>query len=330
MKRETEPQTPQTDPGSSNSPPVISVANLSKEYGKIQALDNVSFEIYPGEIVGVLGPNGAGKTTCIKCILGLVEPTSGQVGIAGIDARENSRAIHTHVAAMLEGARNVYWRLTARENLRLFASVAGESPPKARHDELLTRLNLDSRADEQVRNLSRGMKQKVSLATTLARDVDVAFLDEPTLGLDVESSLELRTELSELVADRQLTVVLSSHDMDVIEELCDRVIVMSDGQVVTDDRVDALLEAFRTQQYTVTVVDPPDSGLRSVAADCCTVTDCETSDGRAELTVTIEHEDQLAALISQLAQADGRIVSVNTADPDLEDIFLDVTGGEAR
>ena len=142
-------------------PPVVAVEGLAKTYGEdVRALDDVSFGIRPGEVVGLLGPNGAGKTTCIKCTLGLVEPTAGRVEVAGVDALERPQAAYSHVGAMLEGARNVYWRLTVRENLEFFAGIAGTPPSavRARHDELLERLDLTDRTDTAVRDLSRGMK----------------------------------------------------------------------------------------------------------------------------------------------------------------------------
>ena len=309
--------------------PIVAVRDLRKEYDEFRALDGVSFEIRPGEVVGLLGPNGAGKTTCLSCLLGLVEPTGGDVAVAGVNAQANPRVVHRHTAAMLEGARNVYWRLTPRENLEFFAGVAGRDTDRLRdrHDELLKRFGLADRADDPVRELSRGMKQKVSLATTLARDVDVVFLDEPTLGLDVESSLELRRELASLVAEEDLAVVLSSHDMDVIQDLCDRVVVLSDGEVGADDSVDALLDLFRTQTYEFTL-ETPGNGLRDGLERRCTVTVYDETDDRVTATVTVGDEDAFAETVSYLAAADGRLARVESVEPDFEEVFLRLTGGE--
>jgi len=323
-----------TRDGHEETTPVVAVENLQKTYDDVRAVDGVSFDVRPGEVVGLLGPNGAGKTTCLNCLLGLVEPTGGDVAVAGVDAQENPRAVHRHTAAMLEGARNIYWRLTARENLAFFAGVAGRDTDhlRDRHEELLERLNLADRADESVRKLSRGMKQKVSLATTLARDVDVVFLDEPTLGLDVESSLELRRELAALVAERNLAVVLSSHDMDVIQELCDRVVVLSDGKVVADDSVDALLEAFQTQTYEFRIERGVDETLceelRAELERRCTVTAWEETDTGVTVTVTVDDESGLAETVSYLASANGRLARIDSVEPDLEEVFLRITGGE--
>ena len=201
---------------------IVSVRNVRKTYGSgegaVTAVDDVSFDVQPGTVVGVLGPNGAGKTTLIKSMLGLVIPDEGDVTVDGIDVHAETREAYRRMGAMLEGARNVYWRLTVRENLEFFASLAGHDPGslRDRHEELLEQLGLADKADATVNDLSRGMKGKVSLAAALARDAPVAFLDEPTLGLDVESSIELRRELRRLAEQESMTIVLSSHDMAVV------------------------------------------------------------------------------------------------------------------
>jgi ABC-2 type transport system ATP-binding protein len=312
-------------------PPVVAVEGLQKTYGDdVRALDGVSFGVRPGEVVGLLGPNGAGKTTCIKCLLGLVEPSGGTVEVASVDAQANPRAAYGRVGAMLEGARNVYWRLTVRENLEFFAGIAGNAPSEVRdrHDELLERLTLAEKADEPVRDLSRGMKQKVSLATTLARDVDVVFLDEPTLGLDVESSLELRRELATLATERDLAVVLSSHDMDVIQDLCDRVVVLSDGEIVADDSVDALLDLFRTQTYEISFETPADTDVVSRLRQTCEVTDVSHHSTRTVVTVQLEDGNELPRVTGEVVDAGGQLHGVDTVEPDLEEAFLRITGGE--
>jgi ABC-type multidrug transport system, ATPase component len=313
-------------------PPVVAVEGLEKTYGDgIQALNGVSFGARPGEVVGLLGPNGAGKTTCIKCLLGLVEPTAGTIEVASVDARANPRTAYSRVGAMLEGARNIYWRLTVRENLEFFAGIAGNAPSEVRdrHDELLERLTLAEKADEPVRDLSRGMKQKVSLATTLARDVDVVFLDEPTLGLDVESSLDLRRELDTLARERDLAVVLSSHDMDVIQDLCDRVVVLSDGEIVADDTVDSLLDLFRTQTYEISFETAAETDVVSRLRQMCEVTNVAHRSTETTVTVQLEDGNNLPTVAGAVVDAGGQLTGVTTVEPDLEEAFLRITGGDA-
>ena len=300
----------------------------------MRALDGVSFSVGRGggEVVGLLGPNGAGKTACIKSMLGLVLPSAGSVELAGVDVYADPRRAHRRVGAMFEGARNVYWRLTVRENLEFFAGLAGRSRASVRdrHDEPLRRFGLDDRADTPVRSLSRGMKQKVALACTLSRDVEVAFLDEPTLGLDVESSRDLRRELRDLAAEDDLTVVLSSRDMDVIEALCDRVVILSEGRVIADDPVDDLLDVFRTQTYRVVLDGAADAGLRDRLAATYDLTEWAVANGRTRLAATLPSGNRVADLTRTLVDEGYDIRSVDTVDPDLEEAFLRLTGGESE
>jgi len=309
--------------------PAVAVDGLRKTFGSgaeaVTAVDGVSFSISPGSVVGILGPNGAGKTTLIKSILGMVLPDEGAVRIDGIDTRDAPRAAYGRVDAMLEGARNDYWRLTVRENLRYFATISGVDPDSvvSRHDRLLDRLELTEKADVAVRDLSRGMKQKVSLASVLAGGADVVFLDEPTLGLDVESSRTLQTELRRLATENDLSVVLSSHDMDVVQTVCDRVIIMSEGRVVADDSVDALLRTDDSHSIRITSPDL-DGSLRAELRDRFTVTDAEALDvgGRVEIRAD---SDEFYALMAHLRNRGVMLADVTTVEPDLEDVFVDLT-----
>ncbi|WP_135825223.1 ABC transporter ATP-binding protein [Halorussus ruber] len=312
-------------------PPAIAVEGLRKRFGSgpdaVTAVDNVSLEIETGSVVGLLGPNGAGKTTTIKSILGMVLPDEGSVRIHGDDVYRNPRAAYAHVDAMLEGARNDYWRLTVRENLRYFATISGVHPDSIadRHDRLLEKLDLAEKADVPVRSLSRGMKQKVSLASVLASESDVVFLDEPTLGLDVESSLTLRRELRRIVAERNLTVVVSSHDMDVIEDVCDRVVIMREGRIIADDTVAALRQSFSARGYRIT---SEEFGERLLAElrDRFEVTDVEELGDQTRVEVATD-SDGFYALIAYLRSRDVTLDAVNTVEADLEDVFVELTGG---
>lgn len=307
----------------------IAVEGVTKRFNEgpdsVLAVDDVSFEVETGSIVGLLGPNGAGKTTLIKSVLGMVIPDEGTVRIRGIDVGDRSRAAYANVDAMLEGARNDYWRLTVRENLRYFATVSGVDPDSVadRHDRLLDRLDLAEWADTPVRKLSRGMKQKVSLASVLAGGAEVVFLDEPTLGLDVESSRTLQRELLRLAKEDGLTVLISSHDMDVIEAVCDRVLVMSEGRIVADDAVDELL---RGAAGGTVVVESPDLDADAVAAvrERFPVTAVDTLDWGTRLTVEASGDD-LYSLMDVLATAGVTPERIRTVEPDLEDVFVGLT-----
>ena len=303
----------------------IAVEGVTKRFGSVLAVDDVSFEVESGSVVGLLGPNGAGKTTLIKSVLGMVVPDEGTVRIRGIDVRERPKAAYGSVDAMLEGARNDYWRLTVRENLRYFATVSGVDPDSVtdRHDRLLERLDLAEWADTPVRKLSRGMKQKVSLASVLAGGADVVFLDEPTLGLDVESSRTLQRELRRLAEDEGLTVLISSHDMGVIETVCDRVLVMSAGRIVADDTVDALL---RGAAGGTVRIESPDLDADAIAAVEARfdVTAVEELDSGTRIEVAAAGDD-IYALMDALSSAGVTPETVRTVEPDLEDVFVGLT-----
>jgi ABC-2 type transport system ATP-binding protein len=309
----------------------IDVEGLTKRFGDgeaaVTAVEDLSLSIERGSVVGLLGPNGAGKTTAIKSILGLILPDEGTVRINGIDVHAEPRKAYHHVDAMLEGARNDYWRLTVRENLRYFSTIGGENPDAVadRHDRLLEQLELADKADEPVRDLSRGMKQKVSLASVLARDVDVVFLDEPTLGLDVESSLTLRSELKRIVDERDLTVVLCSHDMDVIEDVCDRVVILNDGDVIADDTVANLVGAFDARGFRITSKSIEEADLAAVR-ERFEVTDVRRFDPGVRFEVAADSEE-FYGLMRLLESRDVRIDGVETVTPDLEEVFVEMTGG---
>lgn len=292
---------------------------------EIRALDGVSFTAKPGEVVGLLGPNGAGKTTAIKAILGLVLPDRGDVRIQGIDPYDRPRQAYKHVDAMFEGARNDYWRLTVEENLRYFAAIRGQKPEALadRHEDLLERFGISDKADTQVRNLSRGMKQKVSLASILASDVSIAFLDEPTLGLDVESSLQLRTELTRLAREESITMLICSHEMEVIEDVCDRVVIMSGGRVLANDSIENLLSKFDTKGYRIVTRGINENTL-SYICQYFDVDDIEQINGNTRFVVNV-NSNGFYKLTDVMERQELELVSIESVQPDLQKLFLEIT-----
>ncbi len=308
---------------------ILTVDGLTKRYDDLTAVDDVSFSVDRGEVVGILGPNGAGKTTLIKSILGVVIPTEGRVNVAGVDVHADPKRTYRHVGAMLEGARNVYWRLTVRENLAYFAALAGRAVDQSQHDDLLDRFGLLKKADVEVNELSRGQKQKVSLACTLVRGTEVVFLDEPTLGLDVEASVDLRREIRRLVADESITVILSSHDMDVVEDVCDRVVILNDGSILTDKSVDDLVDLFRTRAYRIAIKGAIPKGLKTSIDEDFLTDDWAITEERTSFEVTIEDGASIYDLLDELATAGCPLDNIESLDPDLEDVFLEVTNNGA-
>jgi ABC-2 type transport system ATP-binding protein len=329
---ETAGETATDHPDREGQPPALAVEGVSKQFGEgetaVVAVDDVSFAVEQGSVVGLLGPNGAGKTTLIKCALGMVLPDSGTVRVFGTEVKEGRRGVYSDVDAMLEGARNDYWRLTVRENLRYFATISGVDPDSVseRHERLLERLDLVEQADTPVRNLSRGMKQKVSLASVLAGGARLVVLDEPTLGLDVESSRTLRAELRRLAREEGLTILLSSHDMRTIEAVCDRVIMLSNGRVVADDTVEGLLDRADRGIVRVTSPDIDDSLLRTLDERFGLLSvDAVANGRRVELTAD---GDRFYDLVDCLREAGATVDDIRTVEPDLEDVLLGLTGDD--
>ncbi len=350
---------------SSPSPtPILSIRGLIKTFARrrkppVVAIDNLDLTLHEGEVVGLLGPNGAGKTTIIKCALGLIRPTAGTIAIAGYDvATQYSRAIE-QASAVLEGARNVYWRMTPRENVRFFAGLHGHDcrTHEAYFEELLERFGLRERAGEPLINLSTGMKQKVAVVAALAKQTKLIFLDEPTLGLDVETSLELRVILRDLAREARRTFVVSSHDMDVIQDVCERVVILKAGRVVADERVDSLLALFRTRAYRLVLSGNPAAGVEDTesgdGADQGSATDrgresaagglrdrlaklvvgltVEGHGRQVELAFDLPSANRLYEVFDLLRQSGASIETITQKEPDLEEAFLRVIrGGEAQ
>ncbi len=300
------------------------VHELRKSYRKngdrepFRAVDGISFAVPRGQILGLLGPNGAGKSTTIKCLCGLIVPDSGQVRVSGIDVQQNRSAALSHISAVLEGNRNIYWRLTPVENLVYFAGNRGVSPARSRPRafELLERFGLAHKANEQVNNLSRGMQQKLAIAVALQADSDLVLLDEPTLGLDVDASTEVVHHLQELTRQGR-TVIISTHDMGVVQELCERVVIINGGRVVTDDRVGNLLELFNTLTFRVILAEPLLDPLVLKRA----FPDSEFSDEGRSFTVTLESGDQLYALTHALEAADAQLTGLDRLSNDFGHVF---------
>ncbi|WP_281814704.1 ABC transporter ATP-binding protein [Vallitalea longa] len=228
---------------------VIEVNNLVKKYGDLTAVDNISFAVDKGDICAILGPNGSGKTTTIKSICNLIIPDSGDIRLYG---KRNVKSIDK-VAALFEGTRNLYWRLTPRENLRYFAGIRGLGGKKVEDkiDSLLDDFDLSDKKDTVVNNLSRGMKQKVAIAMALICDTEIVILDEPTLGLDVKSFMEIKNILKYIANNMKKTVLLCTHDMNLVEEVCNDVVILNNGKIVVHDTMSNLLDMFKSMTYEI-------------------------------------------------------------------------------
>jgi len=221
---------------------MIEVKDLHKAFGAVKAVDGVSFTARDGEITGLLGPNGAGKTTTLRMLYTLMTPDRGQVLVDGVDAAVDALAVRRHLG-VLPDARGLYKRLTARENIDYFARLQGlpEDELRNRREALVEALDMGEIADRRTEGFSQGQRVKTAIARALIHDPHNVILDEPTNGLDVMATRALRQFMLRLKAEGRC-VLFSSHIMQEVAALCDRIVVIAHGRVVADETPDALRE----------------------------------------------------------------------------------------
>ncbi|WP_373899456.1 ABC transporter ATP-binding protein [Haloimpatiens sp. FM7315] len=217
---------------------IIKINNATKYYlikkNKFYANNNISFNIKQGDIVGFLGKNGAGKTTLIKSICNLIKLDSGSISIKNKEINKNPKVVHDNIGVVLEGARNLYNFLTVDYNLRYFSYLnkIKDSQLELRIKNLLEMFELLEKRKEVVNNLSRGMQQKVAIIIAMLKNPDILILDEPTLGLDIVSKTKMKILLKTLKDKYKKTIIISSHDLDVIENVCNKVVIFEKGKVI--------------------------------------------------------------------------------------------------
>ncbi|MGB3759167.1 MAG: ABC transporter ATP-binding protein [Rivularia sp. (in: cyanobacteria)] len=229
--------------------------NLKKTYRYnnqiVEAVKNVSLNIASGEVMAFLGPNGAGKTTSIKMMAGLIKPDFGWTKISGINPHKNPNALEK-LGAVLEGNRNVYWRLTPQENLEYFGVLKGLTHSQARKSgiALLERFGLQHKRRTAVQQLSRGMQQKLAFAVALVHQPEILLLDEPTLGLDVEATEDVKVLVREIAASG-CAILLTTHQLDIAEQLADNIAIIQKGEIITELPTDELIRKFSGKTYKI-------------------------------------------------------------------------------
>jgi len=230
---------------------LIETRNLIKRYGDKLAVKDVSFNVYSGEVFGFLGPNGAGKTTTIKMIVGLLQPTSGTVKVAGNDVQAQS-LLAKAASGYVPDTPNLYAKLTGRELLRFVGDLYSMDSTQAtrRADELLHKFDLSAAADDTFDSYSHGMQQKTSLAAALIHDPRVLILDEPTVGLDPKSARQIKDILRQL-ADHGAAVMLSTHILEIAERMCNRIGIINKGELVAVGTMEELRKLGKTAQSSL-------------------------------------------------------------------------------
>ncbi len=234
----------------------ISVAGVSKRYGPQKALNKVSFEIGSGEIVGFLGPNGAGKSTMMKILTCYIPQTEGTAKVCGLSVEEDTIAVRKKVGYLPEH-NPLYLEMYVKEYLRFMAGMHGKSNT-SRIEEMIEKVGLSPERHKKLGQLSKGYRQRAGLAAALLHDPDVLILDEPTTGLDPNQLVEIRNLIKEIGSEK--TVMLSTHIMQEVEMLCNRVIIINKGEIVADQAVDALKNLGDTKTFTVEFDLPTTAG----------------------------------------------------------------------
>lgn len=248
---------------------IIETHNLTKRYGAVTAVDNLNLSIVQGEVFGLLGPNGAGKTTTTLMLLGLTEPTAGNASIAGRDCTRDPIAVKRMVGYLPDHV-GFYPDMTGRENLRFTGRLNGLAPDvcEARIDALLERVSLTHAADRKTGGYSRGMRQRLGIADVLMKDPQVIILDEPTLGIDPEGMRELIDLIRELSTEDGRTILISSHQLYQVQQICDRVGIFVKGKLIACGRIDELGRQLQNEGLYILelAAEPNDEGLRKIAS----------------------------------------------------------------
>ena len=301
------------------APDIISVRNLTKRYGGLTAVDDVSFAVRAGEIFGILGPNGAGKTTTVECIAGLTAPTAGSISVLGMDVSREAEAVKRRIGVQLQ-ASAYFDYLTLREILDLFARIYGCRPSI---DDLLSGAGLLERAGSTVASLSGGQRQRFTLAAAVVNDPDIVFLDEPTAGLDPQARRGL-WDFVRALNRRGRGVVMTTHYIEEAEALCDRVAIMDEGRIVALDAPDALIRALQSP-HRLTVGFDGEADARALGALDAVARAAQTEDGAFELR-TSDPAAAVSALSAWAARSGLKMTRLDMRTDTLEDSFLALTG----
>jgi len=307
-----------------------SVGRFRRKSKEVVAVDDVSFEVHDGELFGLLGPNGAGKTTTVKMLATLLIPSGGEARVAGLDVVKDADQIRSRIGFIFGGERGLYWRLSALDNLRYFASLYNVEPEVSakRIPYLIEMVGLKGREKERVEGYSRGMKQRLHIARSLIHDPEILFLDEPTIGLDPVGARELRGVVRDL-QDQKKTILLTTHYMFEADALCQRIAVINQGNIVAMDTPSELKKLVQDLSVIeLEVFGVPDELLNKLRM-------LKFVDN-----VSVEDRDQKQALMVQTTRGaeaipdllplfDGiKVGKVTSREPTLEDAYVRLVGGD--
>jgi ABC-2 type transport system ATP-binding protein len=308
---------------------MIDCQGLTKQYGPLRAVDDLSFKVQPGEVLGFLGPNGAGKSTTMRIIAGFLAPTSGRVTVCGYDVETQATDAKRCIGYLPEGAPS-YPEMTPRSFLEFIADARGMQPARRRQrlDEVFGLLHLESVLEQSIETLSKGYRRRVGLAQAILHDPDVLILDEPTDGLDPNQKFDVRQLISSMAANK--IVVISTHLLEEVDAVCNRAIIIAHGRILADDTPQGLEARSRFHNaVTVKLRDPSQiDAVRKAIAGLAEVADTEVDANSGRLTAFPVPQRLPLAPISGLAEQHGwDFTELHLESGRLDEVFRSVTGG---
>ena len=305
---------------------MIDVKNVTKKYGSFVAVDDISFTINDGEVVGFLGPNGAGKSTTMNMITGYIEQTEGNIIVNGYDTIKRSKQAKQQIGYMPEGV-PLYNDLTAKEFVTYMAELhkVERKQKKEKVQNVLKEVGLESMQNKLIKNLSRGQKQRVSLAGTIVSDPKILILDEPTVGLDPKQITEIRSLIKNL--GKKHTVILSSHILSEVSQICDRVIIINKGKIVAIDTPENLEKKVSDNNSLYVTVEDEENKVESIKIDEVTSIKLLKSneDGTKQYEIKAKEDINLNKLIfNEFAKQNITIIEMKKPEATLEDAFMKI------
>ena len=305
---------------------MIEVKNVTKKYGNKIAVDNISFEVKDGEVVGFLGPNGAGKSTTMNMITGFIEPTDGTIMINGNDISKKAKKAKKQIGYMPENV-PLYYELTVKEFITYMAELKFVKRPerKAEVDKVIKEAGLENVKNRLIRNLSRGYKQRVSLAGALVGNPDVIILDEPTVGLDPKQITEIRGLIKEL--GKKHTVILSTHILSEVSQICEKVVIINKGKIVAIDTPENLEQKTKEKNGISVTVEDPKENMKKLKSKIPEIEKIEmikdNEDGTKQFVITSKTDiDLRKKLFEVLPKEEITIFELKKTETSLEDEFI--------
>ncbi len=306
---------------------MIEVNGLTKRYGHLLAVNHISFEAREGEVIGLLGPNGAGKTTTMRMLTGFMPPTEGSAKIAGFDVFTDSLEVRKRVGYLPERV-PVYPDMTVSAYVAFWAQLRGIRIPQKRVEAVLDQVNLLDRRSTVIRNLSKGMRQRLGLAQALVHDPPVIILDEPTIGIDPQQVIEVRQSVRQL--GQKHTVLFSTHILSEAEQVCDRVVIIDRGQIVAQGTPASLRQQLQHgSSLYLQVTGANEATLRKLLDTLPGVQKIERQ-GEGFVIQTRTNADLRGDIAQKVIQGGYRLLELRPVAMTLEDIFLDIVGRETK